>query len=87
MLFEVPHHLFVLVLRNLSAGVSFPDDVEGVVSVTPVPPSIAPSPGWPDEPSYEPEDGEYPEEGEDSAEWEEVGIEAYGCGSRDEIDC
>src|SRR5436189_5407851 len=71
MLLEVPHHLVELVLRDLSAGVSGPQDRMGVIAVPPVAPSATvPTPAPAAPPAHSPEEEEEQEE-EDPAEPEE----------------
>jgi hypothetical protein len=77
-LLQISRHLVELFLRDLSPGVSFPQDVVGLITVPPVSSRTISSP-TPESPSDEPEDSEYPEETEES-EWEEseaVRIVAY----------
>src|SRR3989440_10114342 len=70
MLLEVPHHLVELVLRDLSAGVSGPQDRVGVIAVSPgVPSATVPTPAPAAPPAHSPEEEEEQEE-EDPAEAE-----------------
>src|SRR5205809_6362326 len=85
MLLEVPHHLVELVLRDLSAGVSGPQDRMGVIAVPPVAPSATvptPTPAAP--PAHSPEEEEEQEE-EDPAEPEEGKEDEPGPGAADGV--
>jgi hypothetical protein len=70
-LLQVSHHLVILILCDLSPGVTFSEDVVGLVPVSPVSARTVSSP-WPESPPDEPEDCEYPEETEEYAEREEA---------------
>src|SRR5207302_10165167 len=76
LLLEVPHHLVELFLRDLSTGVSGPQDRVGVLAVSPVAPvAVPPAPAAP--PAHAPEEEEEQQE-EDPAEAErEERVEAH----------
>src|SRR5256885_3198037 len=82
MLLEVPHHLVELVLRDLSAGISGPQDRVGVIAVSPgVPSAAVPTPAPAAPPAHSPEEEEEQEE-EDPAEAEGEEREEARAGAR-----
>ena len=89
MLLKVPHHLVVVVLGDLSTGVSLSEYVVGAVSVAasaPVVARVAPSPGE-EEPPDDPEADEEEEQWEKESEWEEPvahRIVSNGCGPEED---
>src|SRR6266571_6822398 len=69
MMVEVPHHLVVLLLRDLAPGVPRAQNVVALVAVPVAPPGVAPAPSpRPEEPADGPEEREereeHPEPGE-----------------------
>src|SRR6266508_2267946 len=69
MMVEVPHHLVVLLLRDLAPGVPRAQDVVALVAVPVAAPGVPPAPG-PEEPAHGPEQREEREEKPEPVEWE-----------------
>src|SRR6266704_1601940 len=69
MMVEVPHHLVVLLLRDLAPGVPGAQDVVALVAVPVAPPGVPPAPTpRPEEPAHGPEESEEQEERPQSVE-------------------